>query len=345
MPRFKKKLTPEEELKQMEEREDAPVEKVEKKSPDELTLEDLPGVGPRGAQKLRDAGYTELIAIAAASAGEVAAACEISEQTAEKIIQSARSQLDMGFKTAADVFEKRKEIGKITTGSKSLDNLLGGAGIETQQITEAYGAFASGKTQLGFQLAVNVQMPKEKGGLNGRCLIIDTESTFKPDRVMQIAEAKGLDPKKVLKNIFVAKAFNSDHQFVLIDKAKDIIKEQNIKLIIIDSLTAHFRADYSGRGELAPRQQKLNRHIHTLQRLADINNLAVYVTNQVMARPDVMFGDPTAAIGGHIVAHATGVRLYLRKSKATKRIARLIDSPSLPEGEAVFTLTEKGIED
>jgi DNA repair protein RadA len=108
---------------------------------------------------------------------------------------------------------------------------------------------------------------------------------------------------------------------------------------------AHFRADYSGRGELAPRQQRLNRHIHILQRLADTHNIAVYVTNQVMARPDVMFGDPTMAIGGHIVAHGTGVRLYLRKSKQNKRIARLIDSPNLPEGEAVFIVTEKGLED
>ncbi len=342
--RFKKKLTPEEELEQLEAAETEVKEPVVKKPMDELTLEDLPGIGPKGAQKLRESGYTELIAIAAASSGEIAAACEISEPTAEKIIQSARSALDMGYKTAAEVFEQRKEIGKITTGSKALDDLLGG-GVETQQITEAYGAFASGKTQLGFELAVNVQLPKEQGGINGKCLIIDTESTFKPDRVIQIAEAKGLDPKKVLKNILVGKAYNSDHQFVLVEKAKDVIKDQNVKLIIVDSLMAHFRADYSGRGELAPRQQKLNRHIHMLQKLADTHNIAVYVTNQVMANPAIMFGDPTMAIGGHIVAHGTGVRLYLRKSKQNKRIARLIDSPSLPEGEAVFTLTEKGIED
>jgi len=344
MPRFKKQ-TPEEELEQLEaeEVEEKPKERP-KKSQDELTLEDLPGVGPKGAQRLREAGYTELISIAAASAGEIAAACEISEQTAEKIIQSARSMLEMGYKTAAEVFEQRKEIGKITTGSKSLDALLGG-GVETQQITEAYGAFASGKTQIGFQLAVNVQLPKEQGGLNGKCLIIDTEATFKPDRVMQIAASRGLDPKKVLKNIFVGKAYNSDHQYVLVEKAKEVIKDQNIKLIIVDSLMAHFRADYSGRGELASRQQKLNRHIHMLQKMADTYNLAVYVTNQVMANPAIMFGDPTMAIGGHIVAHGTGVRLYLRKSKQNKRIARLIDSPNLPEGEAIFTLTEKGIED
>ena len=132
---------------------------------------------------------------------------------------------------------------------------------------------------------------------------------------------------------------------LLTERAKEMIKEKNIKLIIIDSLTAHFRADYSGRGELAPRQQKLNRHIHDLQRLAESYNLAVYVTNQVMARPDMMFGDPTIHVGGHIVGHGTGVRLYLRKGKQSMRIARLIDSPSLPEGEAVFRVTEKGVSD
>ncbi|MBI5060908.1 MAG: DNA repair and recombination protein RadA [Candidatus Aenigmarchaeota archaeon] len=170
-------------------------------------------------------------------------------------------------------------------------------------------------------------------------------NTFRPERVIQMAENMGLDPKKVLKNIFVARAFNSDHQVVLVDKIKDIVKEKNVKLIIVDSLTSLFRSDYIGRGELAPRQQRLNRHIHALQRLAETNNLAVYVTNQVMARPDMLFGDPTAAIGGHIVGHGTGVRIYLRKGRQGKRIARMIDSPSLPEGEAVFTVGEKGVED
>ena len=342
--RFKKKITPEEEMAKLQgAAEEKPAPK-EKKDPDELTLEDLPGIGPKGAQKLRDAGYNELISVAAASSGEISAACEISTATAEKIVQAARSQLDMGFKTAADLQEKRKEVGKITTGSKNLDALLGG-GVETQAITEAFGAFGSGKSQIGFQLAVNVQMPKGEGGLNGRCVFIDTESTFRPERIAQLAIARGLDPKKVLKNIFVAKAYNSDHQIVLAEKAKDLVKEHNIKLIIVDSLMSHFRSDYSGRGELAPRQQKLNRHMHALQKLADTYNVAIYLTNQVMARPDVMFGDPTTHVGGNIVGHASTYRLYLRKSKASTRIARLIDSPNLPEGEAVFTLTEKGLSD
>ena len=318
--------------------------KAPKAEGEPFNVEDLPGIGPKGAEKLKAAGYTDLMSIAAASSGEIMAACEIGDVTAEKIIAAARQQLDMGFKTAADMLERRKEVGRITTGSKALDGLLGG-GVETQAITECFGAFGSGKSQIGFQLAVNVQLPKNAGGLNAKCVFIDTESTFRPDRIIQLAEAKGLDPKKVLKNIFVAKSYNSDHQVILTEKIKDLMKEHNIGLVIVDSLMSHFRSDYTGRGELAPRQQKLNRHLHALQKLADTHNIAVYLTNQVMARPDIMFGDPTTHIGGHIVGHASTYRVYLRKSKGATRIARLIDSPNLPEGEAVFTVGEGGLGD
>lgn len=198
-------------------------------------------------------------------------------------------------------------------------------------------------TQLGLQLAVNVQLPVDKGGLNGKALIIDTEGTFRPERIQQLAEAKGLDSKKALDNIFVGRAFNSDHQMLLVDKAEEIIKEKKIKLIVVDSLTSAFRSDYTGRGTLANRQQKMNRHMHKLQKLADIHNIAVYVTNQVMSRPDILFGDPTAPIGGHILGHNATFRIYLRKSKGEKRIARLIDSPNLPEGEAIFLVKTEGI--
>ena len=160
-----------------------------------------------------------------------------------------------------------------------------------------------------------------------------------------MAKAHGMDPQKALENIFIARSYNSDHQILLVEKAEEILKKENVKIIIVDSLTASFRSDYIGRGTLANRQQKLNRHIHHLQRLADIYNLAVYVTNQVMANPAIMFGDPTAPIGGHIVGHQATYRLYLRRSKESKRIAKLIDSPWLPEGETVFTVGVEGIRD
>jgi DNA repair protein RadA len=200
-------------------------------------------------------------------------------------------------------------------------------------------------TQLGFQLAVNVQLPKEKGGLGGKALVIDTEGSFRPERVQQMAQAVGLDPKKALDNILTARAFNSDHQILLADKAEEVIKNENVKLLVVDSLTSQFRSDYTGRGTLANRQQKMNKHLHKLQKLADTYNLAVYITNQVMARPDIMFGDPTAPIGGHILGHISTFRLYLRKSKGEKRVAKLIDSPSLPEGETIFIVTGDGVRD
>lgn len=200
-------------------------------------------------------------------------------------------------------------------------------------------------TQMGLQLSVNVQLPKEKGGLEGSCLFIDAESTFRPERVKQIAELRGLNSDEVLKNIYVARAVNSDHQMILVEKADEIIEKNNIKLIVVDSLTSLFRTDFLGRSALGERQQRLNKHIHALQKLADRYNLAVYVTNQVMDNPAILFGDPTTPIGGHVLAHAAVFRLYLRRGKEDKRIARLVDSPSMPEGEAVFKVTPKGIED
>lgn len=307
-------------------------------------IADLPGVGEKTLQKLKSSGYIDMMSIAAASPKELGDVAEIGELTATKMINTAREVLDIGFEKATDVYERRKQIGIVSTKSKNLDSLLGG-GFETQAVTEMHGAFGSGKTQVGFQLAVNVQLPVEEGGLGGNCIFLDAENTFRPDRIKQIAEALGLDVKKVLENIYVARCYNSDHQMILAEKAGELIKEKNIKLLVVDSVTSNFRADYMGRGELAARQQRLNHHLHTLQRLADVYNIAVYITNQVMARPDILFGDPTAPVGGHILGHFSTHRLYLRKSRGNTRIARIVDSPNLPEGECVFTITPHGIRD
>jgi DNA repair protein RadA len=321
-------------------------EKEEKKIPSEqkFNLEDISGVGPKLSDKLAEMGLTDPMAIAVSSPGELASVLEIGEATAGKIINGARQMLEMGFTSADKVWEQRQAMAKITTGSESLDNLLGG-GVETQAITEVYGGFGSGKTQIAFQLAVNVQLPKKKGGLNSNCLFIDTENTFRPNRIIELAKAMDLKEKEVLKNIFVARAYNSDHQMFLIEKASEMIEENNVKLIIVDSLTSHFRAEYMGRGQLAPRQQKLNKHLHALQRMADAHNLAVYVTNQVQANPAILFGDPTKPVGGHIVAHQTSYRIYLRKSRGEKRIAKIMDSPDLPPGECVFKVLPEGVRD
>lgn len=253
--------------------------------------------------------------------------------------------LHLEFEDATEYLKKREEIYRITTGSKNLDNLLGG-GVETRAITEAYGAFGSGKSQIAHCIAVNVQLPVEKGGANGKIVWIDTEGTFRPERIKQIATARGLDPMKALKNIFVARAFNSDHQILLVEKIKELIKNgEPIRLIIVDSITAHFRAEFAGRGMLADRQQRINKHLHDLMRIAESNNLAVYMANQVMANPAIMFGDPTSPIGGHIMGHASTYRVYLRKGKKNSRVAKMIDSPHLPEGETVFFITTDGLID
>lgn len=351
-----KKKKAEDEIKELEEFEELDVveesssSSTKKKQKEIKTLEDLPGVGPATAEKLREAGYDSLEAIAVASPMELKEIAGISEGAALKIIQAAREAANIGtFMRADEYMEKRRTIGKISTGSKSLDKLVGG-GIETQAITEVFGEFGSGKTQLAHTLAVMVQLPPEEGGLQGSVIWIDTENTFRPERIRQIAENRGLDPEDVLKNIYVARAFNSNHQMLLVERAEEIIKEKAeterpVKLIVIDSLMAHFRSEYIGRGTLAERQQKLAKHLADLHRIADLYDIAVFVTNQVQAKPDAFFGDPTRPVGGHILAHSATLRIYLRKGKAGKRVARLIDSPHLPEGEAIFRITDKGVED
>jgi len=312
----------------------------------EMKLTDLPGIGPAVSSKLESAGVYDLMGLAVMNPSELADIAGVGAGVARKAIQAARNMLDLGFQTGTEYAQKRENIIHITTGSKNIDNLLGGKGVEGRAITEAFGAFGSGKTQLGLSLAVNVQLPVEQGGANGKCVFIDTEGTFRPSRIRQIAEAMGANPEQVLKNIFVARAFNSDHQILLIDKISEMVKNgEPIKLMIVDSLTAHFRAEFSGRGQLADRQQRLNKYLHNLMKLAEQHNLAVYVTNQVMSNPAQLFGDPTVAIGGNIVGHASTYRMYFRRGKKDSRVAKLIDSPNLPDNETVFFLTDAGIKD
>lgn len=312
----------------------------------ELSLTDIPGIGPGIAAKLEAAGVYDLMGLAVLSPSQLADLAGVGEGVARKAIQAARNMMNLGFVSGDEFEARRKDIHFIKTGSKQLDGLLGGKGVESRAITEAYGAFGSGKTQLGLTLAVNVQLPVDQGGANGKAVFIDTEGTFRPDRIKQIAEGIGANPAQVLKNVLVARAFNSDHQILLVDKIAEMIKNgEPIKLVIVDSLTAHFRAEFSGRGQLADRQQRLNRYLHNLMKLAEQSNLVVYVTNQVMANPAMMFGDPTTAIGGNIVAHASTYRMYLRRGKQGSRVAKMIDSPNLPDNEAQFFVTVHGVRD
>jgi len=311
----------------------------------EFTIQDLPGVGAATAEKLISSGFDTMLSIAVASPGELVNTAGVTEAAARKIINTAREKLDMGFESGEELLKKREMVVKITTSSKNLDNIIGG-GVETGAVTEVYGSYGSGKTSLAHQLAVNVQLPKEQGGADGAVVWIDSEGTLRPEFIQKLAIAKGLDPELALKNFRGVRAFNSDHQMLLVDKIEELIKQGlNVKLVIVDSLTSHFRSEYVGRGTLADRQQKINKHIHALLKLGHTYNIAIYITNQVMARPDVFFGDPTEAIGGHVLHHASTYRLYLRRGKKGTRVAKLVDAPALPEAEAIFIVTDEGIKD
>jgi len=340
-------------------------------------LEELPGVGPATAEKLRENGFDGYQGIAVASPGELSNTADIGESSAADIINAARDAADIGgFETGAAVLERREQIGKLTWNVDEVDDLLGG-GVETQSITEVYGEFGAGKSQVTHQIAVTVQLPREHGGLEGSAMFIDSEDTFRPERIDQmvkglsdevledsmvlhgVVEGEGdadatdeqlLDDlvEAMLDNIHVAKAFNSNHQILLAEQAQDLASETQddefpIRLLCVDSLTAHFRAEYVGRGELAERQQKLNKHLHDLMRVGDLHNTAVVVTNQVASNPDSFFGDPTQPIGGNILGHTSTFRIYLRKSKGDKRIVKLVDAPNLPDGEAVMRVEEDGL--
>ncbi|MFW5922558.1 MAG: DNA repair and recombination protein RadA [Halodesulfurarchaeum sp.] len=335
-------------------------------------LEDLPGVGPATADKLMDAGFDSYEGLAVASPGELSNTADVGESSAADIINAAREKADVGgFESGRDVLERREQIGKLTWGVDAVDELLGG-GSETQSITEVYGEFGSGKSQITHQLCVTVQLPEERGGLRGSAIFVDSEDTFRPERIDDMV--RGLDDETlqatmddrgiegspddeaametliedVLDKIHVAKAFNSNHQILLAEKAKEVASEHQesewpVRLLNVDSLTAHFRAEYVGRGELADRQQKLNKHLHDLMRIGDLYNTAVVVTNQVQSNPDAFFGDPTKPIGGNILGHTSTFRIYLRKSKGSKRIVRLVDAPNLADGEAVMRVEDGGL--
>ena len=316
------------------------------------TLEDsvkavkkLPGVGEATLNKLIKAGFNSLESIAYTPPKIIKDESGLGDKTIEKLIKASMEQLGLGFKSAEAVWEHRKNISRVTTGSQELDDVLHG-GVETGSVIEFFGEYRTGKTQIMHQLCVNVQLPKEKGGLEGRALYIDTEGTFRPERIIQMSEGLDLDYKEVLKNIVYGRAYNSDHQILLVKEATSLIKEKNIKLIVIDSLIGHFRSEYIGRGTLATRQQTINAHLHDLLRLCDIYpDLAVVLTNQVQSKPDTFYGNPLRATGGNIVAHGSTIRIYLRKGKGEQRIAKVVDAPHLPEGEAVFSILESGISD
>jgi len=315
----------------------------------ELEIQDITGIGPTTAKKLKDAGILTVMDLAVASSEELAGDINSSKETAATFIMAAQkllrdsNLLEKEFVTADAALEKRRAMLRCSTGSKALDDLLLG-GIETQAVTEFYGEFGSGKSQICHTLCAIASQPIEEGGLQSGVIYIDTEGTFRPERLNQIARARGYDPSAVLRNVAICKVYNSSHLELIIKDLSKYINDFKAKLVIIDSIIALHRAEFAGRGTLADRQQRLNTMLHKIIRLAEIYNIAVVITNQVQSSPDTFFGDPTKAAGGNVLGHSSTYRIYLRKS-GENRIAKIMDSPYHPYSDTRFTVNEKGADD
>lgn len=305
-------------------------------------VEDFNGVGSKTLKTLKKNGYDDVKSIAKTSVKELQE-IGIGEKTSKKIISQARKALKLGFEKGTETKQKEQNRGKITTGSEAFDNMLYG-GIPTDYITELYGENSSGKTQIALQAAVNVQLPKEKGGLGKEAIFIDTENTFTARRLEELAEAKGLDTEEMLDNIHISKTFDSTQQMQAANNARKLCIDNDIGLVVVDSIIGHFRVDYSGRNELAERQQELNQHMKTLKHLAYSFDLSVLITNQVMSDPGETFGDPTKPVGGNIISHNSAFIIYLNKY-SKKRTAKLVDSPSLPDASCEFDIEKEGVVD
>ncbi|MEM2133483.1 MAG: DNA repair and recombination protein RadA [Candidatus Freyarchaeota archaeon] len=319
-----------------------------------MDITNIKGVGPEKAKKLMNAGYSTVESIAFSSPRDLSLDSGIPEETARTIIASAKliirsKENTKGGKlveilSGKDAKKVLQSMDHITTGIKGLDRILGG-GIETCAVTEFYGPAKAGKTQICHQLCVTVQLPREKGGLEAPALYIDTERTVKYDHIKSVAERFGLDPDLASDNVFYAYAMNSEALYELVHKNLDeVVQNRGIKLVVVDCLTGHFRAEYCGRESLPLRQQKINRIIHDLLRIAVSHDLAVVVTNQVHSQPD-LYGKSENPIGGHTVAHGVTFRLGLSTRKYNMRTVTVVDAPALPPDEAYFAITSRGLID
>ncbi|KIY51260.1 meiotic recombination protein dmc1, partial [Fistulina hepatica ATCC 64428] len=286
----------------------------------------------------------------------------MSEAKVEKIKEAAHKILGSSFATGVEVQDRRKRVNIISTGSKCVDAILGG-GLTSQSISEVYGEYRTGKTQLAHTMSVVAQLPPDLGGAAGKVPLIVVDiylyvlGTFRPDRIKSIADRFGVDGNMALENILYARAFNSEHQMELINECSlRFAEDKDFRLLIVDSIMALFRVDYSGRGELSERQQKLTNRIYLcnqmlskLTKLSEEFNISILLTNQVQSDPGATMtfvaGGALKPIGGHILSHASATRLYLRKGRGDERVAKLVDSPDRPESEASYKLDEGGWSD
>ena len=304
----------------------------------------IKGVGQAVAEKLYDAQFFALIDIAACPVGEFIERTGMSKASAEKVINGARALADLGKVELASDMLKTEDPNRLTTGSKSFDELLNG-GYPLKLITEIFGENGSGKSQTCFTAAVMATRPLEEGGLDSYVVYIDTEGTFRAHRIAEIAKSRGYDVEETLSKIFVIRANTSAHQVVLMDEVKKIASQHPVRLLIVDSIISHFRAEYTGRGVLAERQQIIAKYMSELKAFSVANDACVIVSNQVAARPDAFFGDPNNVVGGNVVGHASAYIIKVRKGKVGKRVFGLVKAPDIAFGECIATVCDKGIAD
>nr|ADQ00382.1 Dmc1 [Pneumocystis jirovecii] len=306
------------------------------------------GIGVADIQKLKTAGYCTVMSIQMATRRNLSKIKGFSDAKVDKLKEIIQKLCPPPFQTAMEVSSFRRRVNYISTGSKQFDAMLGG-GIQSMSITEVFGEFRCGKTQISHTMCVTCQLPREMGGAEGKAAYLDTEGTFRPDRIKSIAARFGVDAEQAMNNILVGRAFNSEHQMDLINKMCTIFSEDGrYRLLIVDSIMALFRVDYSGRGELSERQQKLNVMLSRLNRIAEEYNIAVFLTNQVQADPGatLMFAsNDRKPVGGHVLAHASATRILLRKGRGEERVAKIQDSPDMPEAECTYTIKAGGIDD
>jgi DNA repair protein RadA len=331
----------------------------------EITLGEIPNITSDTLDKLRELDINSVYQLAVQNPIELASEYEdisLNVESASTLIANARKilieneALTNEFSTADEVLEKRNKISRYATGSENFDSFLNG-GIETQAITELAGEFGSGKSQICRTLCVAANQliensrhddvkESDKHSTAGNIIFIDTENTFRADRVHQIAEQRGLDPLSILEKIYHCKVYSSEHLESVIDDLDKSIEQYNAKLVIIDSIISLHRAEFSGLGTLADRQQRLGKMLNKLRRYADIYNIAVVITNQVVSYADSSHPgfDYMKAAGGNIVAHGSTYRIFLRKS-GKNRVATMDDSPYQPYQRVKFSISENGIQD